>query len=62
MPNLVFWNIAGRAGNVPVRRGTAGVALVSGASPSILKSVLSGTAISPEVVMRETVMVDRYNY
>ena len=62
VPNLVFWNIAGRAGNMPVKYDDAGTALVSGASPTIIKSILAGKRISPVEVMNETVMTPRYDY
>lgn len=41
LPRLVFWNIAGRTGTIPVRENELGVALVSGFSPVIMKMVLS---------------------
>lgn len=63
MPTVVFWNLKARD-NVPVRFDQNGVALVSGFSPSILKEVLSAKMddLTPEGIMRKTVMVDRYNY
>lgn len=59
MPTLVFWNIQARGDNVPVKAGQKGVALVSGCSPVVVKSVL-GKALTPEQVMLDTVMVERY--
>lgn len=59
MPQLVFWNLNGRGGNLPVRLNADSVALVSGYSPSILKSVLKGD-LNPMQIMLDTVMVDRY--
>lgn len=59
MPQLVFWNVNGRAGNNPVKHNTQGVALVSGASPSILKSVLG--ELNPMSVMLETIGSERYS-
>lgn len=63
MPAVVFWNINSHD-NVPVKFDEKGVALVSGFSPSIVKSLLSAdiNAYSPEAIMRQTVMSDRYNY
>lgn len=58
-PNIVFWNVNGRTGNVPVTKNDQGVALVSGASPSIIKSVLSND-LSPEKVMYDTINNERY--
>lgn len=62
VPKIVFWNLAARD-NVPVAQNEHGVALVSGFSPSILKSILSGTveAFNPYNIMLETVMKDRYS-
>jgi hypothetical protein len=57
----VFWNISA-ADNVPVKHDTSGVALVSGFSPSIMKSVLSADMdqFTPEGIMMKTIMSDRY--
>jgi hypothetical protein len=63
LPNVVFWNVRD-AGNKPVRYNERGVALVAGFSPSIMKSVLSADfdKFSPENIMLQTVMIDRYNW
>lgn len=60
MPQLVFWNIMGRVGNSPVSSHESGTALVSGYSPSIVKSVLAGE-MHPEKVMQRALMNDRYS-
>jgi len=60
LPQLVFWNVNAIGGNVPIKAHDTGTALVSGCSPSILKSVLSGKVISPEDVMNETIYSERY--
>lgn len=39
-----------------------GVALVSGFSPSIVKSVLGGEEMTPISIMLKTVMVERYDF
>lgn len=59
LPRVVFWNI-NAYGNVPVEFREDGVALVSGFSPAIMKSVLSGKTFTPEGIMLEAVMSDRY--
>ena len=61
VPAIVFWNI-NAADNVPVKHDTSGVALVSGFSPSIVKSVLSAdmNEFTPEGIMMKTIMSDRY--
>ena len=62
MPQVVFWNL-NAYDNAPVKYDTSGVALVSGFSPSILKSVLSAKIenFTPEAVMLETIMKPRYD-
>lgn len=60
LPKIVFWNLADRGNNIPVKHDTDGTALVSGFSPSLVKSILSAKQFSPEGVMLETLMKDRY--
>ena len=59
-PNIVFWNVNGRAKNVPVTINNDGVALISGASPSIIRSVLTDN-ISPIKIMDSTIESERYS-
>ena len=61
VPKIVFWNIVAY-NNVPVRFNEQGVALVSGASPSIIKTILSDNikTLTPINIMTETIMSDRY--
>lgn len=60
MPEIIFWNVNGRLGNLPAQVNDRGVGLVSGFSPSVLKSILKGQVYGPEHLMLETVWVDRY--
>jgi len=60
LPNIVWWNLNASMGNVPVSFDEQGTALVSGFSPSIMKSILGGEDMTPNSIMMETVMVDRY--
>jgi hypothetical protein len=60
VPKIVFWNVNGREGNVPVACKTPNVGLVSGASPSIVRSVLSGETITPVSIMLRTLNTERY--
>jgi len=62
VPQVVFWNLKGRAGNSPVTYNQSGTALVSGFSPSIVKSVLGGEEMTPISIMLKTVMVQRYDF
>lgn len=61
-PQMVFWrlNTLTGKGNSPVKKGESGTQLVSGFSPSLLKSVLSETAVNPEETMLVAVDVPRY--
>lgn len=61
IPKIVFWNLDA-SDNVPVKYNKEGVALVSGFSPFIMKSVLSNDLeqFTPENIMLKTVMIDRY--
>lgn len=61
MPNLVFWNVNGRAGNSPVKHDSDGTCMVSGFSPAILDTVLSGKEFDPMQIMLGTIMKDRYD-
>ena len=63
MPNVVYWNLRA-TDNVPVKFNDAGVALVSGFSPSLMKSVLSADTdrLTPEGVMKATILNTRYNW
>lgn len=62
-PKIVFWNLNAKD-NVPVKFDSSGTALVSGFSPSIVKSVLSGNMeeFTPAAIMLKTIMSERYNY
>lgn len=67
-PNLVFWNVAARTGNVPVKENDAGVALVSGFSPATISYVLGTEApeeaekrrMTPVEIMENVVNSERY--
>lgn len=59
MPTLVWWNIASRNGTSPVRADEKGMILVSGFSPTVTKTVLSGD-LDPISVMLKTVDTPRY--
>lgn len=62
VPQVVFWNLNGRAGNSPVTYNKVGAALVSGFSPSIVKSVLGGEEMTPISIMLKTVMISKYDF
>ena len=60
MPQLVFWNV-NSYGNVPIEAHDTGTCLVSGCSPSILKSVLTDSVLTPVDTMNDTVYAERYD-
>ena len=60
VPNLVFWNVNARNNQSPITKDDKGTCLVSGCSPSILKTLLSGNVISPVDVMLDTINAERY--
>ena len=61
VPKIIFWNLNDR-GNAPVRFNKNGVALVSGFSPAIMKSILAGEDFTPRGIMLQTIMSERYNF
>lgn len=62
VPQVVFWNLNAKD-NAPVKFNEKGVALVSGFSPNIVKTLLCGDLeeFTPEAIMMKTVMIDRYD-
>lgn len=62
LPNIVFWNVASRQDNLPVRHNEQGVAMVSGLTPNIFKTVLLNEFVTPEQVMLDTIMSERYDF
>ena len=61
MPKIVYWNIQSRNNNFPVQFNKEGVALVSGFSPSLLTSVLSGKDLTPYSMMMDVINSERYS-
>ena len=64
LPRIVYWNLAARdggEGNVPVKFDEHGTALVSGFSPSIMKSILAAKQFDPRAIMLDTLNSDRYS-
>lgn len=60
LPRIVWWNVNSRNENFPIRSDENGTALVSGASPSILKSLLAAKSFDPMSIVYETVNSPRY--
>jgi hypothetical protein len=61
VPNIVFWNLNARSGNAPVKFDKKNVALVSGFSPAIMKSILAAEDMNPASVMLQTLNSPRYS-
>jgi hypothetical protein len=60
MPKVVFWNV-NASKNQPAKQNQIGVALVSGYSPSIMKSILEmKPQATPKDLMLETLNAERY--
>lgn len=63
IPKVVFWNIQSRSrDNIPVIIKDNNTALVSGFSPSIMKSILGSKDFTPKGIMLETIMNERYSF
>lgn len=60
-PGLVFWNVCGKAGNVPANMYDENVALISGYSPAIIESVLNCDILTSMEIMIRTVFSNRYS-
>lgn len=61
LPQVIWWNVAARNDNFPIRADETGTALVSGCSPSIFKSIVSGKRFDPMQMVYDTVNIERYN-
>lgn len=60
MPKIVFWNLNSKSDNFPVKSDDKGTFMVSGFSPEIMKTVLSGKSTNPIELILETIQSDRY--
>jgi hypothetical protein len=59
-PHIIFWNVDGSSYDFPVSSGDHGTALISGFSPSVMKTVLSGdNSFSPYSMMRNCLDEER---
>ena len=61
VPAVVYWNIQSRGNNIPVAFDKTGTALISGFSPSILKTVAKGQVSNPQVIMDDAILSSRYD-
>lgn len=61
MPQLVFWNVNAFNQDVPVQRDQKGTILVSGASPAVFATFMSGKEVTPYDQMVEALGSERYS-
>lgn len=61
MPKLVFWNVQAANQDYPVTEKQTGAALFSGASPCVIKQVLTGKKFTPVDMMLSALNSDRYS-
>ncbi len=59
LPQIVFWNVASRNRQQPVRMNEQGVALVSGSTPRLF-SMVAGELVTPYALMMEILAGERY--
>jgi len=59
LPEIVFWNVASRNRQQPVKENEQGVCLVSGVTPRLF-SMVAGENLSPYILMMETISKERY--
>lgn len=59
LPQIVFWNVASRNRQQPVRQNEQGVALVSGVTPRLFE-MIAGSIVSPYALMMEVLGSERY--
>lgn len=62
MPKIVFWNVRASLNSTPAKSTDPDVALISGYSPSVMKSVLKGDVsdFTPYGIMRTAIDDERY--
>jgi hypothetical protein len=49
-PQIIYWNLRGDTNGFPAQADSAGVTMLSGFSPSLLKLLLSGEALEQDIV------------
>jgi hypothetical protein len=60
LPRLCFWNVNSRTNGIPVTENEAGISLVSGFSPAIIKMVMSD-CLDPFEALLEVLNGERYS-
>lgn len=63
LPKIIFWNLVDYGSNTPVSFSHDGVALVSGFSPSLMKTLFQNPeSFTPENVMQAAISSSRYDF
>lgn len=61
MPTIIFWNVVGSTGDVPITENEQGAILISGFSQSVLKYLISEDDFGPDSVIKQILENERYN-
>lgn len=61
MPQIVFWNLRGNTCDFPVCQDDTNVIMLSGYSPALLSSILSGEKVTPLTVLMNILDSPRYD-
>ena len=61
MPYIIYWNLQARSTQFPADKDDKGIALVSGYSPALFETVLSGEIVTPLDLMMKAIMKPRYD-
>jgi hypothetical protein len=59
-PKILFWNVNGSTGDFPVTISDEGTVMISGASPSVIKSVFNSESFDTVSIMRNSLDDERY--
>lgn len=60
IPNLVFWNVSSRQNVFHAEKDSANVQMASGSSPSVFKSLIANTELTPYLFMLSVLNTPRY--
>ena len=60
IPNLVFWNVSSRQNVFHAEKDSANVQMASGSSPSVFKSLIANTELTPYQFMLSVLNAPRY--
>jgi hypothetical protein len=61
MPEIIFWNLRGDTKDFPVSSDAHDVTLLSGFSPTLLNSIVTGVTLTPYDILRQILDNPRYD-